>query len=88
MDVFLITDRNSHFEHGISLHEHTYEKMLENIANKVVTNLSDNMSYQPAFAQKELYGQQAFHPNFDAIVIGSNNTTNSLYDNQKVRILD
>ncbi len=41
-----------------------YEKMLENITNKIVTNLSDNMSYQPAFAQQQLW-KQAFHPNFD-----------------------
>ena len=30
-----------------------YEKMLENITNKVVTNLSDNMSSMSSFVQKE-----------------------------------
>lgn len=30
-----------------------YEKMLEKITNKVVTNLSDNISSMPSFAQKE-----------------------------------
>lgn len=68
--------------------EQLYEKMLENITDKAVTNLSDNISSVSSFAQKGLCEEQAFHPNFDAIEIGSNNTTNSLYDNQKVRILD
>ena len=34
--------------------ERLYEKMLENITNKVVTNLSDNISSMSSFAQKEL----------------------------------
>ena len=33
--------------------ERLYEKMLENITNKVVTNLSDNISSMSSFAQKE-----------------------------------
>ncbi len=45
--------------------EQLYEKMLVNITNKVVTNLSDNMSYQPAFTETRWYGKQASHPNFD-----------------------
>jgi predicted transcriptional regulator len=44
-----------------------YEKMLENITNKIVTGLTDNMSYQPAFLQQEVCEEKAFHPNFDAI---------------------
>jgi predicted transcriptional regulator len=33
--------------------EELYKKMLENITNKVVTNLSDNVIYTSSFAQKE-----------------------------------
>ena len=33
--------------------ERLYEKMLENITNKIVTNLSDNISLMSSFAQKE-----------------------------------
>lgn len=33
--------------------EQLYEKILENITNKVVKSLGDNISYQSAFAQKE-----------------------------------
>jgi hypothetical protein len=36
--------------------EQLHEKMLGNMTNEVVTSLSDNMSYQPAFAQ-ELCGE-------------------------------
>jgi hypothetical protein len=44
--------------------EQLYEKILENITNKVVTNLSDYISFVSVFAQKELYVEQAFHPKF------------------------
>ncbi len=44
--------------------ERLYEKMLENITNKVVVNLSDSTSSVSSFAQQELYEEQAFHPNF------------------------
>lgn len=55
--------------------EQLYEKMLGNMTNKVVTNLNDNVSYQPSFAQQEVCGEQAFHPNFDRIENNSNNNT-------------
>jgi hypothetical protein len=61
--------------------EQLYGKMLENISNKVVTNLNDNISYQQVFAQQELCSEQALHPNFDGTEIDSNNTTKVLCDN-------
>lgn len=57
--------------------EQLYEKMSENIADKVVTSLSDNVSYHPAFAQQELCGEQAFHPNFNRIENNTNDTINN-----------
>jgi hypothetical protein len=57
--------------------KHLYEKMLENITNKSITSLMENMSSVSTFAQQELCGQQAFHPNFDAIKNDSNDTTNT-----------
>ena len=51
--------------------------MLENITNKSITSLMENMSSVSTFAQQELCGQQAFHPNFDAIKNDSNDTTNT-----------
>ena len=53
--------------------EQLYEKMLDNITNKTVTNLNDNISSVSTFAQQELC--EAFHPNFDAIENNSNNIT-------------
>jgi hypothetical protein len=46
--------------------EQLYEKMLENITNKVVTNLSEDLSSMSSFAQNELRGEQGFHPNFES----------------------
>jgi hypothetical protein len=58
--------------------EQLYEKMLESITNNVVTNLSDNMSYQPAFVQQECCEErQAFHPSFDRVENNMNNTANN-----------
>ena len=57
--------------------EQLYEKMLENISNKVVTNLSGNVSPVSTFAQKELHGK-AFHPDFVTTKNDSNNTTDDL----------
>jgi hypothetical protein len=54
--------------------EQIYEKMLENGTNRIVTNLSDNISAVSTFAQ-------AFHPNFDTIDNNTNNTTKALCDN-------
>ena len=39
--------------------EQLYEKMLENFTNKVVKSLSDNMSYQSEFTQKESSEQKS-----------------------------
>ena len=39
--------------------ERLYEKMLENITNKGVTNLSDNTSPMSSFAQQESLGQNS-----------------------------
>jgi hypothetical protein len=41
--------------------------MLENIANKVVTNLSDNISSVSTFTERRWCSEQAYHPNFDRI---------------------
>ena len=58
--------------------ERLYEKMLENITNKVVTSLSDKISSSvPILAQKELCGEEGFHPNFEATENDSNNTANT-----------
>jgi hypothetical protein len=57
--------------------ERLYEKMLENITNKVIIGLSDNTSSMSGYAQKELFGKQAFHPNFDRIENNANNTTSN-----------
>lgn len=57
--------------------EQLYEKMLENITNRVATSLSNNISSVSTFAQQELGGKQAFHPNFDTIENGLNYTTNA-----------
>ena len=46
--------------------EQVYGRMLKNITNKVVINLSDNI-LESTFAQKELCGEEGFHPNFEAI---------------------
>gem|GEM_PF-6915195 len=51
--------------------------MLENITNRVATSLSNNISSVSTFAQQELGGKQAFHPNFDTIENGLNYTTNA-----------
>lgn len=56
--------------------EQLYEKMLENITNKIVTSLSDNTSSAWTIAQQELFGKQAFHPNFDRNENNMDNTTN------------
>jgi hypothetical protein len=53
--------------------EQLYEKMLDNITNKVATSLSDNMLSMSTFAQNEFSLKQAFHPNFDTT---ENNTRN------------
>ena len=58
--------------------ENLYAKILENITNKAVTSLSDNIiSSMSTFAQQELCEEQAFHPNFDTTENGLNNTTNA-----------
>ena len=57
--------------------ERLYDKILENITNKVVTNLSDNISSVSTFARQELREEQAFHPNFDRIENNTNNITNN-----------
>ena len=58
--------------------ENLYEKILENVTNKAVTSLSDNIiSSVSTFAQQELCEEQAFHPNFDTTENGLNNTTNA-----------
>jgi hypothetical protein len=57
--------------------EQLYEKILENMTNKVVTSLSDDTSFTSLFAQKGLCEEQAFHPNFDRIENNTNNTTNN-----------
>jgi hypothetical protein len=51
--------------------EQLYEKMAENITNKVVTYLSDNISSMSVFAQNRLYGEQAFHPNLTTFTSSS-----------------
>jgi hypothetical protein len=38
--------------------EELYEKMLENFTDKLVTSLSNNVSHESTFAQKELYGEE------------------------------
>jgi len=57
--------------------EQLYEKLLEKITCKVVTDLGDNISSVSTFAQQELCGQQAFHPNFDRIEDNTNSITNN-----------
>jgi hypothetical protein len=54
-----------------------YEKMLENITNKVVITLSDDTSSMSVFAQKRLCEEQAFRPNFDRIKNNTNNIANN-----------
>jgi hypothetical protein len=61
--------------------EYLYEKMLENITNRVVTNLSDNISSVSTFAQKQLCREEGFHHNFEAIENDLNNTNNAMCDN-------
>jgi hypothetical protein len=68
--------------------ERLYAKMLENITNRVVTSLSDNISSVSASVQKEMCEEQAFHPNFDASENDSDNTTNALCDNTVSRLQD
>jgi transcriptional regulator with XRE-family HTH domain len=53
--------------------EQLYEKILENFTDKLAINLTDNMSSVSVFAQNRLYGEQAFHPNFNAIENDMNN---------------
>ena len=65
----LIVEPESNEEPLLVEAEQLYKKILENITNKVVTNLSDNITSVSTFAQQE----QAFHPNFDRI---ENNTDN------------
>jgi hypothetical protein len=40
--------------------KHLYEKMLENITNKSITSLIENMSSVSTFAQQELCGNKHF----------------------------
>jgi chromosome segregation ATPase len=56
--------------------EQLYEKILVYNTNRVVTSLSDNISSVSTFTQQELCGQQAFHPDFEAIKNDSNDTMN------------
>ena len=49
--------------------ERLYEKMLENITNKVVTNLSDNISSMSSFAQKESSEQNSDDTNLVRLFI-------------------
>jgi hypothetical protein len=63
-----------------------YERMLENNTNKVVTTVIDNISPMSIFGQKELCGEQAFHPDFVTIKNNSNNTNNALNDNSATQI--
>jgi hypothetical protein len=65
-----------------------YEKILESNTNKIVTTVIDNISPMSTFGQKELCGEQAFHPNFDAIENNSNNANNALYDNTITKLQD
>jgi hypothetical protein len=65
-----------------------YEKILENNTNKIVTDLSDNISSVSVFAQDRLFGEHAFHPNFDAIENNSNNANNALYNNTITKLQD
>jgi hypothetical protein len=73
---------NTSFKHNLSEEpllveaEQLYEKMLENITNKIVTSLSGNTSSAWTIAQQELFGKQAFHPNFDRNENNMDNTTN------------
>ena len=53
--------------------ERLYEKMLENITNKVIIGLSDNTSSMSGYAQKELCREEGFHPNLDMTENDSNN---------------
>jgi hypothetical protein len=53
--------------------EQLYEKILENFTDKIATNLSGNISSVLVFPHNRLYGEQAFHPNFDAIENDTNN---------------
>lgn len=54
--------------------------MLENNTNKVVTSLTDNISFVSTFGLQELCGKQRFHPIIGTIKNDSYDTTNPLYD--------